>query len=265
MSQAQESQVQGFQVQGFQVQQGPQVRDVRQPDPTLGDPVLDNPIWASLTGRHAHLAQRHGRAARYLPDVSRFVAISAEGDDGVWDDLAALLDPGAPVMITGLAGSLPDGWQVRFRGQGLQLIDTAVAAEPDPEAVVLGAADVPEMLELVARTEPGPFAPRTIELGTYLGIRRDGKLVAMAGERAKPPGWTEISAVCTDAAHRGQGLGTRLVRAIAHGIRQRGETAFLHTASTNTNAIRLYTSIGFSLRRITDFAAVHLPHPHPTV
>lgn len=236
-----------------------QVQDVWRPDPTLGEPVLDNPVWASLTGHHARLAQRHGRAARYLPGVSPFVAISAEDDDGVWTDLAALLGPGASVLLSGLTGPLPAGWHVRFRGQGLQLIDTGLVAEPDPEAVVLGAADVPEMLDLVARTEPGPFAPRTVELGTYLGIRRDGALVAMAGERVHPPGWTEISAVCTATAHRGQGLGTRLVRAVAYGIRQRGDTPFLHTASTNTNAIRLYTSIGFSLRRYSDFAAVRLP------
>ena len=113
------------------------------------------------------------------------------------------------------------------------------------EAVRLGADDVPDMLALVARTRPGPFLPRTVELGTYLGIRREGRLIAMAGERLHPPGWTEISAVCTDAAFRGQGLGSRLVRAVALGIRERGETPFLHTAATNTAAIRLYESLGF--------------------
>ena len=90
---------------------------------------------------------------------------------------------------------------------------------------MLGAADVPEMLDLVERTQPGPFLARTVELGTYLGIRRDGRLVAMAGERLHPPGFTEISAVCTDAAYRGQGLATRLVRAVAAGIRRRGRDA----------------------------------------
>jgi ribosomal protein S18 acetylase RimI-like enzyme len=236
-----------------------QVQDRWQPDPSLGDPVLDNPAWASLTGPHAHLAERNGCAARYLPDVSPFVAISSEDDAGVWDDLAALLGPGGTVLLTGLRGDPPQVWAVEGRGQGLQLVDTALQAEPDPDAVPLGASDVPEMLDLVARTQPGPFAPRTIELGTYLGIRRGGALVAMAGERLHPPGWTEISAVCTDAAYRGQGLATRLVRAVAWGIRQRGETPLLHTAATNTNAIRLYESIGFSLRRVTDFTALTVP------
>jgi predicted GNAT family acetyltransferase len=117
------------------------------------------------------------------------------------------------------------------------------------------------MLDLVARTRPGPFLPRTIELGTYLGIRRGGALVAMAGERLRPPGWTEISAVCTDPAHQGQGLATRLVHAIAAVIRDRGETPFLHASADNTGAISLYESLGFRLRRTLDFCALTLPEP----
>jgi predicted GNAT family acetyltransferase len=119
------------------------------------------------------------------------------------------------------------------------------------------------MLALVERTKPGPFLPRTIELGTYLGIRRAGALVAMAGERLHPPGWTEISAVCTDPGHRGQGLGTRLVHAVAAGIRARDETPFLHAAATNTSAIRLYESLGFRLRKEVTFLAARVPIREP--
>ncbi len=75
------------------------------------------------------------------------------------------------------------------------------------------------------------------------------------------PGWTEISAVCTDPAHRGQGLATRLVRAVADGIRARGETPFLHTAASNATAIRLYESIGFRLRRATMFGFYRADSP----
>ncbi|MFD9074916.1 GNAT family N-acetyltransferase, partial [Streptomyces lasiicapitis] len=103
------------------------------------------------------------------------------------------------------------------------------------------------------------FRERTIELGTYLGIRHEGALVAMAGERLHPPGWTEISAVCTDPAHRGRGLASRLVLAVAYGIRERGETPFLHTAARNTGAIRLYESLGFRLRRHIPFRAARVP------
>jgi predicted GNAT family acetyltransferase len=114
---------------------------------------------------------------------------------------------------------------------------------------VLGASDTDDMVDLAARTQPGPFTSGTRLLGTYLGFRREGQLIAMAGERLHPEGWTEISAICTDPAARGQGLATRLTRAVAHGIRQRGETPLLHVASTNENAIRLYRAMGFEPRR----------------
>ena len=128
----------------------------------------------------------------------------------------------------------------------------------DPEAVPLGRADVPEMLGLVASTKPGPFLPRTFELGSYLGIRRGGRLVAMAGERLHPEGWTEISAVCTDEAWRGHGLATRLIRAVGAGIRDRGDLPFLHAVATNP-AIGLYEKLGFRHRRATLFAAARIP------
>jgi ribosomal protein S18 acetylase RimI-like enzyme len=128
----------------------------------------------------------------------------------------------------------------------------------DPEAVLLGRADVPEILGLVARTHPGPFLPRTVELGTYLGIRRHGELVAMAGERLHPDGWTEISAVCTDEAWRGHGFATRLTRAVGAAIRTRGDIPFLHAVATNP-AIKLYEQLGFEHRRAIVFAAARVP------
>jgi predicted GNAT family acetyltransferase len=135
----------------------------------------------------------------------------------------------------------------------------ALKSRPDPEALLLGEHDVQDMLELVDRTKPGPFMPHTYELGTYLGVREGGTLIAMAGERMHPPGYTEISAVCTDPAFRGRGLGTRLIRAVADVIRQRGDVPFLHTVQDNVNAIRLYESIGFVLRRQVMFYAVRTP------
>lgn len=221
--------------------------------------ILDNPVWAALNGPHRHLAERVGAAARYQPDVAPFITVAPGAGASVWADVAALAGAGEVVTITGTAPAPPGHWEVVLEAGGVQLLDVAVEARPDPEAVELTAADVPEILDLVERTQPGPFRRRTIELGTYLGIRRDGRLVALAGERLHPPGWTEISAVCTDPAHRGQGLATRLVRAVAHGIRGRGEHPFLHAAATNTTAIRLYESIGFELRRRTTFRAVRVP------
>ncbi|MDV9169531.1 GNAT family N-acetyltransferase [Streptomyces sp. W16] len=222
--------------------------------------VLDNPAWAALTGPHVHLAERVGRAARYPVDVAGFHAITDNDDPRAWADLATLVGPGSIAAVRGVSET-PDGWEIVRSGQGVQLVDTALRAEPDPEAVRLGADDVPEILDLVARTEPGPYLPRTVEMGTYLGIRHDGRLVALAGERLHPPGWTEISAVCTDPDHRGRGLATRLVRAVAAGIKERGDHPFLHAAATNTNAIRLYESIGFTLRARTVFSLVRFTGP----
>jgi predicted GNAT family acetyltransferase len=105
------------------------------------------------------------------------------------------------------------------------------------------------MLELVAETDPGPFLTRTIELGDYLGIRSDGALVAMAGERFRLDGWTEISAVCTKPDHRGRGLASQLVGALVASIQARSQRPFLHVLSTNTGAIRLYEEIGFRVRQ----------------
>ncbi|MFE5504916.1 GNAT family N-acetyltransferase [Amycolatopsis japonica] len=219
---------------------------------------FDDPAWASLTGPHAHFAERSGQVLRYQVDVAPFFALPPEPDDRVWADVAALAGPGQTVTVHN-ALPVPADWEVLGRIAGVRLVDVALEAAEDPEAVVLGPDDVPEMLDLVERTKPGPFRKRTIELGTYLGIRRDGELIAMAGERMHPPGWTEISAVCTDPAYRGQGLATRLIRAVAAGIRARGEHPMMHAAATNTSAIRLYESIGFEVVPRPDFVSVRVP------
>ena len=220
---------------------------------------LDNPVRSALLGPHAHLAERLGQVLRYPADVSPFIAMPDRPDEAAWRDAAALLGPGGLLPMAAVDVSPPPDWELVVNIPGVQLVDAGVDAVPDEEAVRLGPADVPEMLELVAHAQPGPFLPRTIELGAYLGTRRGGRLVAMAGERLHPPGWTEISAVCTADDHRGQGLASRLVRAVAAGIRARGETPFLHAAAGNANAVRLYQSLGFRLRREVAFPAVRIP------
>jgi ribosomal protein S18 acetylase RimI-like enzyme len=224
-----------------------------------GDGILDNPVWAALTGPHARFAEVDGAAARYEADLTPFAALADDADPRAWADLATLIGPGRSALLTGPALRAPDGWEVLGADEGVQLVDVAVEAEPDAEAVLLGDSDFADMLDLVTRTRPGPFLPRAMELGAFLGIRRDGKLIAMAGERIQPPGWTEISAVCTDPDHRGQGLAARLVRAVAAGIRGRGDTPMLHAAATNVGAIRLYQALGFEPRTRTRFAVVKAP------
>ncbi|MFJ4923298.1 GNAT family N-acetyltransferase [Streptomyces sp. NPDC088725] len=231
----------------------------RRPVPPADAHPLDNPVRAALTGPHAHFAERRGRLLRYQPDVSPWVALPDLPDERDWADAAALAGPGGSITLAGAGAPPPDGWEIHFSAEGVQLVDAGIVAVPDEEAVVLGPADVPEMLGLVERTRPGPFLPRTIEMGTYLGIRRDGVLVAMAGERMRPEGWTEISAVCTAPEFRGQGLAGRLVLAVAAGIRAREETPFLHAAASNTGAVRLYESLGFELRRTLTFLGARVP------
>ncbi|WP_240498435.1 GNAT family N-acetyltransferase [Williamsia sp. 1135] len=226
--------------------------------------VLENAIWESMNGVHAPLTEGTGRARRYLPTIAPFVGIGDIDDPRTWTELAQLVGPGQEVAVPREVASLPEGWSVVVSGPGVQMIaTTALKPRPDPEAVRLGADDVEDMLALIARTQPGPFLPETYRLGTYLGIRREGELIAMAGERLHPPGWTEISAVCTDAQFRGEGLATRLVLAVADGIYARGETPFLHAAADNTNAIELYKHLGFVLRTNITFTVVRTPSTVP--
>jgi ribosomal protein S18 acetylase RimI-like enzyme len=218
--------------------------------------ALDNPAYASLCGAHARLAQVRGRARRYPADVAPFLALPSPPSAQDWQDAADLVPPGTYVAGRYGAGALPEDWRPVQAFDLVQMIEERVTGADCEEAIALGAADVPEMLELVAQTEPGPFLRRTIELGDYLGIRRDGVLVAMAGERFHPDGWTEISAVCTNPGHRGQGLASRLMGALIASIQRRSERAFLHVMSTNTGAIGLYEELGFRVRQTATLTVV---------
>ncbi|MFC7959961.1 GNAT family N-acetyltransferase [Rhodococcoides kroppenstedtii] len=220
---------------------------------------LDDPVRSSLAGAHAPFARWVGRVARYDPEVSGFVGHPPQLDEQDWADLAVLLGPGEEVALRGGPHTPPPGWAVPSTIGLVQFDGTGLEVAPDPDALVLGPADVPEMLDLVERTRPGPFRVRTLEMGAYLGLRDGGRLIAMAGERLHPRGWTEISAVCTDPDFRGLGLATRLIRAVGHGIRARGDVPFLHTSAANHSAIRLYDTLGFHLRQRSTLTLVRTP------
>jgi len=207
--------------------------------------VLDNPVWHSLHGPHAHLARIHGRAAAYDAEVTQFVGIEGSGDAD-WADLRPLVGAGRVGVV--VDREIPEGLRTMMTVPCHQMVAETWAPEADPDAVVLGPDDVPEMLDLTGRTKPGPFEPRTIELGRYVGFRVDGRLIAMAGERMHPPGFTEISAVCTDPGFTGRGYAARAMATIGAGIVARGETPFLHVAHGNP-ARRLYERLGFAVRR----------------
>jgi ribosomal protein S18 acetylase RimI-like enzyme len=218
--------------------------------------LLDNPVYAALCGPHAWFAQVRGRARRYPVDVAPFLALPSPPSAKDWQDAVGLVEPGAYAAVAYSGAELPDAWQAVEAFDLVQMIGERVTGVGCSEAIPLGAADVPEMLELVAQTEPGPFLTRTIELGDYLGIRYDGTLVAMAGERFHLDGWTEISAICTRPDYRGRGLASQLIGALVAGIELRSQRVFLHVLSTNTGAIRLYEELGFRVRQTATITVV---------
>ena len=210
---------------------------------------LDNPIWHSLTGPHAEFAVGDGLALRYQPDVTPFGALPDTATPEAWDAFAEVVGPGGgAVLFRNETYDVPAGWNTPMALPTLQMVAPSGIGVPDEAFVALGAADVDAMLALVALAKPGPFLAHTVDLGGYLGVRTDGRLLAMAGERLHLPGYAEISAVATDPDVRKQGLATRLVRAVAAGIEARGETAMLHVLASNESAIRVYEALGFTAR-----------------
>ena len=210
------------------------VRQVRQRLCSCQDPpvhLLDNPVWHALTGPQQKVADARLGASRYEPDVAPFAAVPDVPTAGTWDDLRDLVGPRGAAVLFAEPPGVPDGWDELFRIPTVQMVATSVAPATAADAEPLGADDVDDMLALVGRTHPGPFERRTIELGDYLGVRDDSGLVAMAGMRMRLPGYTEISAVCTDEAARGRGLASALVRDLVGRILDRGETPVLHVMS----------------------------------
>ena len=228
--------------------------------------VLDNLVWSSLNSTHARFAEGAGLARRFDPDVAGFVGLR-QWTQCAWADLRRLVGPRALVMLSGGGGIEPPAdWRRVGGGFGHQMILDRLSPAPAIDAWIqpLTESDVPQMLALVELTQPGPFRPRTIELGNYYGIYEDGALVAMAGERLQTPEFTEVSAVCTHPDARGRGLAAALSHRVATGILARGQTPILHVAQTNVGARRVYERLGFVVRRDLEFVAVETPDKHPT-
>ena len=211
---------------------------------------LDRPVWNTLTSRWSGLARGDARAWRVDPEVGPFAA-AADGSDDSLTALAGLVPAAGDLWIVD-AEPLPPPPGARVDRQ-LEL-NQMVAAQVDPPAAAfeilpLTTADAAEMFALARLTEPGPWERRTHELGGFVGVKERGRLVAMAGERMKPAGFTEVSGVCTHPDHRGRGYAGQLMRAVAGRILARGETPFLHVYPSNAGAIALYETLGFRLRR----------------
>src|SRR6266851_8827152 len=215
---------------------------------------LDNVIWQALGTRHARFAHGNGLARKFVPEVSSLAGF-LEPTPAAYDALASLMADGEVAALALQAPrEPPSGWVVVGAAPMLQmvhqgdLVSSAKDSSAPPSIVELSSADAPEMLALAKLTQPGPFSIRTHELGMYFGIRCNGALVAMAGERLKIPGFTEVSAVCTHRDHTGRGYARILMTEVMRRIRSRGETTFLHVRQDNVRAIELYQRLGFAER-----------------
>lgn len=216
---------------------------------------LDRPVWSALTTRLAPLAEGGALARKLRQDVGLF----ASAADRSAEALAALADLLAPGEIVGTVE--PSGWPappgltpVRSARCVQMVADTVGAEAPGFDIVPLTGMDAPAMLDLATRTEPGPFRPASHLFGGFVGVRRDGRLVAMAGTRLAAPGFVEVSGVCTDPDHRGRGYARGLSAVVARAIVAAGDRPFLHAYAGHHATIALYESLGFRLRAELDYA-----------
>jgi predicted GNAT family acetyltransferase len=223
---------------------------------------LDNVIWNALTTRQTEFAEVGAEARRFIPEVTSLAGFSEPTAEG-YESLGGLLRGRETIALFLAEPHQPRvGWELVHKDRLLQMVCdngnfTAKGSESDePELMELSAADSAEMIELTSLTKPGPFSTRTHELGTYLGIRRTGKLVAMAGERLKVPGFSEVSAVCTHPEHTGHGYARILMTEVMRRIRSRGETSFLHVREDNVRAAELYERLGFTIRVVGHLAVL---------
>ena len=217
----------------------------------MDDRILERPVWSALTTVHARHATGTDRARRFQPDISPFGATGDESDESL-AELGPLVAGGGRMVIAQTPDIVcPPGARMAPIMAALQMHYERTDVPPARDLTIrrLCEADAPAMVALAALTNPGPFAARTYLLGSYWGIERDGELVAMAGERLKQPGFTEVSGVCTHPDHLGRGHARDLCLTVLAGILSRGERAYLHVFANNTGAIALYEKLGFRHRR----------------
>ena len=208
---------------------------------------LDRPALSALTTRQAHLAVVDGSAIRFDPAHALFAAVQGEAPD--WTALARLARTTGPVALFEAEAAVPPGFEQIDHFPCLQM--TCDALTPGGRSVdfeTLTDADGPEMLALATLTRPGPFLEKTHRLGPFVGVRREGQLVAMAGERLNIDGHGEVSGICTHPDWRGQGLAGALMRIVTARILERGDSAFLHARAAHVETIAFYETLGFRPR-----------------
>jgi ribosomal protein S18 acetylase RimI-like enzyme len=219
---------------------------------------LDNPIWCALTTSQAKFAETSDLARKFPAEMTTLAGF-LEPTRESYDSLTSLVGTvEAAALFLESSPAPPAGWRVVEVVPLLQMVqERCTTVTSTVEAEELNAADVSQMQVLAELTKPGPFGRRTHELGTYLGVRCEGRLVAMAGERLRVPGYTEISAVCTHPEHLGRGYASALAAALMRRIRDCGEVPFLHVRAENKRAVELYERLGFTGRAMFHLAVLY--------
>lgn len=208
--------------------------------------LLDNIIWHSLIGHQRDFAQGQGGARRYAPGFSA-IAGFADPDNPQLDELAPFVSPGEQFYCERWCGPAPEGWAVVQERRMRKLIwEAPMPADEAADARPLGLEHAAQAVALAELTKPGPFGPRTIEMGEYYGYFEGDQLIAMAGERMHAGTLREISGVCTHPDHLGRGYARRLMLKLLRIELQRGQLPFLHVMSDNERALALYRGMGFS-------------------
>ena len=222
--------------------------------------ILDRPVWNTLHTSHAPLAIGGPLAVRFPPSIVPFAA-AADDTPASLDALAALPGPGETmILVQANPIVLPPQLAVVAEGELVQMTaDRAHERITDPRIEPLDDSDAADMLALALLTKPGPFTLGAQRLGQFWGVKVDGRLVAMAGQRMRVPGYGELSGLCTHPDFQGRGFGTLLFRFVAGEIAARGEISFLHAYASNTPAVGLYKALGFSIRSAMNMRAVQLP------
>lgn len=215
---------------------------------------LDNPAWYALTGPQEAFALGNGKVKKYKTNNLPFAAYDHRYPEQL-QELDEMLQPGEIFFLIGDIPPLPSNWTIMAELPCLQMIsDAPIPPLPDPpEMQLLGEAEKEDMINLVQRVQPGYFAPDTYQLGNYFGIRENGLLVAMAGERMRVSGMSELSAICTDPQYTGRKYAQHLIIRLCNSHHQHGIIPFLHVLDNNERAIKLYEYMGFRTRRTISF------------
>lgn len=209
---------------------------------------LDNPVWHALAGPHRVHAVGRGLALHYPREMAPFSAI-AEPTEQAYADLAADLPPATEARLFRPSEEpLPQGWEQLQSSRILQMVAESAPDIASKGIVDLGGGDIEAMMDLIAIAKPGPFGQRILALGRYLGIRQGGRLVAMAGERLRLPGYVELSAIAVHPEARRRGYAAALAADLMRRALARGELPFLHVLLKNP-AVALYERLGFRTRR----------------